>query len=109
MTAPMPRPNGRHRPRIPSNVVYRSMQAAGGRTALAKALGVSLGTLARWRSVGHLDDARAVLTWAALVHPDSPEAQLHLARQLAGCHPPGQARPGRRRRRAGAGSGAGDK
>jgi hypothetical protein len=80
----MPRRNGRNRPRIPVNLVYRTIQAAGGQTAVCRALDVSLASLARWRRVGVVTDARAVLEWAALVHPGAPEAQLTLARRLAG-------------------------
>jgi hypothetical protein len=80
----MPRRNGRNRPRIPVNLVYRTIQAAGGQTAVCRALGISLATLARWRRAGLVTDARAVLEWAALVHPGAPEAQLTLARALAG-------------------------
>jgi hypothetical protein len=69
------------------NIVYRSIQAAGGPTALCHALGVSLGTLARWRRDGMVSDARAVLRWAALVH-DDPAAQLALAQALAGARLP---------------------
>jgi hypothetical protein len=76
----MPR-NGRRR--LPSNIVYRSIQAAGGPTALLRALRVSLASLARWRRVGHVGDARVVLEWAALIHSE-PAAQLALARALAG-------------------------
>jgi hypothetical protein len=65
------------------NIVYRSIQAAGGRTALCQALGVSLPTLARWRREGMVSDAQAVLRWAALLYED-PAAQLALARALAG-------------------------
>ena len=79
----MPRRNGRNRPRIPVNLVYRTIQAAGGQTAVCRALGVSLATLARWRRVGVVRDARAVLEWAALIHAE-PAAQLALARALAG-------------------------
>lgn len=79
-----PRPNGRNRPRTPPNLVYRTIQATGGPTATSKALGVSLPTLARWRRTGIVTDVRSVLEWAALVHPDAPEAQLRLARRLAG-------------------------
>jgi hypothetical protein len=88
----MPRRNGRNRPRIPVNLVYRTIQAAGGQTAVCRALGVSLATLARWRRVGTVRDAQIVLEWAALVHPGAPEAQLRLARRLAGL-------PGRLERR----------
>ena len=77
----MPR-NGRRR--LPSNIVYRSIQAAGGPSAVLQALGISLPSLARWRRVGTVPDARVVLEWAALVHPEAPEAQLRLARRLAG-------------------------
>jgi hypothetical protein len=79
--------DGRHRPRIPVNVVYRSIQAGGGPTALARALGVSLPTLARWRAVGRLENARHVLEWAALVHPADPAAEVALARRLCGLPP----------------------
>jgi transposase-like protein len=80
----MPRRNGRHRPRIPVNIVYRSIQATGGPSAVCAALGISLPTLARWRRAGRVGDARAVLEWAALIH-STPAEQLALARQLAGC------------------------
>jgi hypothetical protein len=80
----MPRRNGRNRPRIPVNLVYRTIHAGGGQTAVCRALGISLATLARWRRAGVVTDARAVLEWAALVHPGAPEAQLALARALAG-------------------------
>jgi|SRR5262252_3088617 len=81
----MPRPrNGRNRPRIPPNLVYRTIQATGGPTAVCTGLGISEPTLKRWRRVGTVTDARAVLVWAALVHPGAPGAQLRLARRLAG-------------------------
>ena len=83
----MPR-DGRRK--LPSNIVYRSIHAAGGPGALAQALGISLQSLARWRREGRVGDARIVLEWAALVHPGAPEAQLRLARRLAGL--PGAAR-----------------
>jgi len=76
----MPR-NGRRR--LPSNIVYRSIQAAGGPSRVCAALGISLPTLARWRRAGRVSDARAVLEWAALIHAE-PAAQLTLARALAG-------------------------
>jgi hypothetical protein len=75
------RRNGRRQ--LPSNVVYRAIQAADGPTAVCAALGISLPTLNRWRRVGRVSDARAVLTWAALLHAD-PARQLALARALAG-------------------------
>ena len=75
------RTNGRRQ--LPSNIVYRSIQAAGGPGALATALGVSLRTLWRWRRVGAVTDPVALLTWVALVHPE-PDRQLALARALAG-------------------------
>jgi hypothetical protein len=81
---PRRRPNGRNRPRMPVNLVYRTIQAAGGPLAVWQALGVSEPTLKRWRRAGVVSDARAVLAWAALVHPGAPEAQLRLARRLAG-------------------------
>lgn len=77
-------PNGRNRPRIPPNLIYRTIQATGGPTRVCTALGISLPTLARWRREGVVSDARAVLQWAALVHPEAAEQQLALARRLAG-------------------------
>jgi len=77
----MPR-NGRRR--LPSNIVYRAIQAAGGPSRVCAVLGISLPTLARWRRAGRVSDARAVLEWAALIHA-APAAQLTLARALAGC------------------------
>jgi DNA-binding transcriptional regulator YdaS (Cro superfamily) len=71
------------RRRLPSNAVFRAIQAAGGPSAVCRALGVSLPTLARWRRAGRVSDPEAVLTWAALVHPEA-EAQLALAWALAG-------------------------
>jgi hypothetical protein len=65
-------------------LVYRTIQAAGGPTAVLAALGVAEATLKRWRRAGVVSDARGVLVWAALVHPGAPEAQLKLARRLAG-------------------------
>lgn len=94
MFHPMPshrRPDGRRRPRIRVNIVYRSIQAAGGPSRLAGLLGVSLQTLAAWRRTGVVPNARAVFEWIALVH-DDPSAQLALGRRLAGCprrRPPG--------------------
>jgi hypothetical protein len=82
--------NGRNVPRIPTNLVYRTIHAAGGPTAVRAALGISEPTLKRWRRVGTVTDARGVLELAALVHPGAPEAQLKLARRLAGL--PGGAR-----------------
>jgi len=81
---PRRRQNGRNRPRTPPNLVYRTIQATGGPTATIKALEVSLATLVRWRRAGVVSDARGVLVWAALVHPGAAEAQLRLARRLAG-------------------------
>jgi len=78
---PARRRNGRRR--LPSNVVFRAIRAAGGPSAVCEALGVSLATLARWRRVGRVSDPRAVLMWAALIHPEA-SAQLALARALAG-------------------------
>jgi hypothetical protein len=69
---------------LPANVVYRTIWAAGGPSAVCRALGISIPTLHRWRRVGRMDDAQAVLTLVALVHPDDPVLQLTLARQLAG-------------------------
>lgn len=85
--APRRRPDGRRKPRIRVNAIYRSIQAAGGPTALKRALGVSLPTLARWRRVGRISDAVTVLEWAALVHPTDPAAAYQLARRLAGLAP----------------------
>ena len=84
---PPRRVDGRRKPRIRVNVIYRSIQAAGGRTALAKALGVTVGTLATWRRIGRVEGARYVLEWAALVHPTDPAAEIALARRLAGLAP----------------------
>jgi len=86
MTCAMPRrtTNGRNHPRTPVNLVYRTIQATGGPTATVRALGVSMPTLKRWRALGVVSDARGVLEWAAVLHPDMPEAQLRLARRLAG-------------------------
>ena len=81
---PRPRKNGRNVPRTPVNLVYRTIQATGGPTATVAALGVSDPTLKRWRRAGVVTDARAVLVWAALVHPGAAEPQLRLARRLAG-------------------------
>jgi len=91
---PRPRKNGRNRPRIPVNVVYRTIQASAGPTAVCTALGISLASLARWRREGRIGDARIVLEWAALVWPLEPGRQLALARRLAGL--PATPRPGRR-------------
>ena len=82
--APRRRPDGRRKPRTRVNTIYRSIQAAGGPTHLKKAIGVSLPTLARWRRVGRVTDAVAVLEWAELVHPDNPAEAYCLARRLAG-------------------------
>ena len=82
--APRRRPDGRRKPRTRVNTIYRSIQAAGGPTRLKKAIGVSLPTLARWRRVGRLTDAVAVLEWAEFVHPDNPAEAYCLARRLAG-------------------------
>jgi hypothetical protein len=72
---------------MPVNVVYRAIGAAGGPTKLARALGVSLPTLARWRAAGEVSSARAVLVWVELLHPTDPSAALALARRLAGLRP----------------------
>jgi len=77
----MPR-DGRRQ--LPTNIVFSSIHAAGGPSAVSRALGISLQSLARWRREGRVPDARIVLEWAALVHPGAPEAQLRLARRLAG-------------------------
>jgi len=82
--APRRRPDGRRKPRTRVNMIYRSIQAAGGPTRLKEAIGVSLPTLARWRRVGRVTDAVAVLEWAALIHPESPAEAYCLARRLAG-------------------------
>jgi len=78
------RQNGRNVPRTPVNIVYRTIQAAGGPTAVCHGLRISEPTLKRWRRAGTVPDARAVLEWAALVHPGAAEPQLRLARRLAG-------------------------
>ncbi|HSS56261.1 MAG TPA: hypothetical protein VLK79_16565 [Gaiellales bacterium] len=80
---PTRRRNGRRQPLLPRNVVYRSIQAAGGPLVVEQALGISTATLKRWRRVGVVTDAAGVLRWAALLHTD-PAAQLDLARRLAG-------------------------
>ena len=77
------RRNGRRRPVLPANIVYRTIQATGGWVAVEQALGISRATLRRWRRVGHVPDPQALLTWAALLQPE-PTRQLALARQLAG-------------------------
>ena len=77
----MPR-NGRRQ--LPSNIVYRSIQAAGGPSAVTRALKISLQSLARWRREGRIGDARIVLEWAALIYPAQADEQLRLARRLAG-------------------------
>jgi hypothetical protein len=79
---PKRRRNGSRR--LPSNIVYRSIQAGGGPTALLRYLGISERTLWRWRRDGVVTDARAVLEWARLLHPTDAQAQLRLARRLAG-------------------------
>lgn len=81
------RPNGRHKPRKPPNLIYRTIGASGGPTALSKRLGVSLPTLARWRREGRVRDAAAVLEWAGLLHPKRPGKAFRLARRLAGLPP----------------------
>ncbi len=78
------RRNGRHRPRLPVNIVYRTIQVSGGAPRVEAALGISPATLKRWRRAGRVNDPIAVLEWAALVHQE-PAAQLLLARRLAGC------------------------
>lgn len=79
--APTRRRNGRLR--LPSNAVYRTIQATGGPNATTEALGISLATLARWRRSGVVRDAPTLLRWVALAHPE-PTRQLALARRLAG-------------------------
>jgi hypothetical protein len=80
---PAPRKNGHHRPVLPRNVVYRTIRATGGRTAVERALGISTATLKRWRRAGVVTDAAGVLRWAAMLHTD-PAARWALACQLAG-------------------------
>jgi hypothetical protein len=88
---PRRRRNGRFQPRIPTNIVYRTIQASGGWLAVEQALGVSEATLKRWRRAGRVADAVAVLTWAALLHVE-PAARFRLACQLAGIPGRGAAR-----------------
>ena len=78
------RRNGRHKPRTPVNVVYRTIQASRGPTAVTQWLGISLATLQRWRRMGRVPDAAAVLEWAGGLYPDDAAAAYHLARRLAG-------------------------
>ena len=80
---PRRRKNGRHKPRTPVNDVYTAIQAAGGPTALARRLGISLPTLARWRHVGRVSDAAAVLAWVADIER-TDGARYRLACRLAG-------------------------
>jgi len=96
---PRRRTNGRNVPRTPVNLVYRSIQAAGGPTALCGRLAVSDATVKRWRRAGVVSDARAVLEWAALVWPLEPMRQLRLARRLAGLPADGRLRPASKDRR----------
>jgi hypothetical protein len=84
------RRNGRNRPRTPVNLVYRTIQAAGGPTAVLEALGIAEATLKRWRRLGTVPDARGVLMLAALARPGQLEAQLQLAWRLAGLPRPGR-------------------
>jgi len=79
--------NGRHKPRTPVNIIYRTIQASGGPTATARALGVSLPTLVRWRKIGRVPDSASALTWAGNLHPTDGAAAYALARQLAGLAP----------------------
>jgi len=79
---PRRRRNGSRR--LPSNIVYRSIHAAGGPTALQTALGISARTLWRWRRDGIVTDAQSVLEWARRIHPTVESEQLRLARRLAG-------------------------
>ncbi len=81
------RPDGRRKPRTRVNAIYRGIQAAGGPTQLARAVGVSVPTLKRWRAAGRVTDAATVLEWAALVHPGDAAAAYQLARRLAGLAP----------------------
>jgi hypothetical protein len=81
------RPDGRRKPRIRVNVVYRTIQASGGPKAVCEQLGVSLSRLAVWRRRGRLTDARTVLEWVALLHPSDAVAAYQLARRLAGLAP----------------------
>jgi len=78
------KPNGRHKPRTPVNVIYRTIQASRGPTAVCQWLGVSLATLQRWRRMGRVPDAVAVLEWAGGLEPDDDGAAYRLACRLAG-------------------------
>jgi hypothetical protein len=79
-----PMPRRRRRLRLPRNAVYDAYHAAGGPTVVARALGVSFATLARWRRTGVVTGAADALRLAALVHRRPGRAQLALARRLAG-------------------------
>jgi len=81
------RRNGRHKPRTPVNIVYRTIQASHGPTAVTRRLGISLATLQRWRRMGRVPDPAALLTWAAGLYPDDDGAAFRLARRLAGLPP----------------------
>jgi hypothetical protein len=84
MTARPPRRRRNGSRRLPSNIVYRSIQAGGGPTAVQAALDISERTLWRWRRDGIVTDARSVLEWARLIHPQMEGEQLRLARLLSG-------------------------
>lgn len=89
---PRRRKNGRHKPRTPVNVVYRTIQESRGPTAVTQWLDISLSTLQRWRRMGRVPDAAGVLEWAGGLHPDDDAAAYRRARQLAGLRPRGKKR-----------------
>lgn len=69
--------------RLPRNAVYDAIHAAGGPTYVARELGVSSATMARWRRENRVHTAADVLQLVALVGA-GPTMQLQMARILAG-------------------------